>query len=304
MTLSTPLRLIVEDDGDRLDRYLAAHTTVTRSQLQRLIDAGAVTVNERIAKASLKLEPGDVVEADLRAPVETDLVPQAMPLTSVYEDADLLVIDKPAGLAVHPGAGHPDHTLANAVIALIPTLRDAGDALRPGIVHRLDKDTSGLIVVAKHVAAQEYLARQFRERVTEKRYLALVEGRLVPERGAIEAPIGRDPGYRQRMAVVETGKDARTTYRVREYLPQHTLVDVGLETGRTHQIRVHFAAIDHAVTGDPVYGDALDWCARQFLHAWRLRFHRPSDDVVVEVTSELPEDLQQALEHARGLSVL
>jgi len=300
-THTAPLRLTVPEDGERLDRYLAAHTGITRSQLQRLIDEGAVTVNGRVAKAGQKLDAGDAIEADLRAPAAPSLAAQAMPLTVVYQDADLVVIDKPAGLTVHPGAGHPDHTLVNAVLALAPALRESGDPLRPGIVHRLDKDTSGLIVVAKHAAAQEALARQFRDRTTEKHYLALIEGRLSPERGAIEAPIGRDARYRQRMTVVEGGRDARTTYQVREYLPHHTLVEVGLETGRTHQIRVHFAAIGHPVTGDVVYGKPSPWCPRQFLHAWRLKFRRPSDGAVVEAEAPLPADLEAALVAARML---
>lgn len=301
MTEPRLLRLTVVGPGQRLDRYLAAHTGITRSQLQRLIEAGQVRVNGKPGKAGQRLETGDAVEAELAPPQAPSLVPQPLPLTVVYEDGDLLVIDKPAGLAVHPGPGHPDRTLANAVLAWVPGLQHTGDALRPGLVHRLDKDTSGLIVVAKHPAAQEYLARQFRDRTTEKTYLALVAGRLSPLRGAIEAPIGRDQAHRQRMAVAAGGRDARTTYRVMEYLPKHTLVEVGLETGRTHQVRVHFAAIGHPVAGDALYGKAEPWCPRQFLHACRLRFRRPSDSAPVEANSDLPADLQAALAHARQL---
>ena len=295
------LRFTVAAAGERLDRFLASRCDYSRSHLQRLIDAGAVQVNGTLAKASHKLERGDEVAATLLPPETVPLEPQSIPLHVVADEHDYLVVDKPAGLAVHPAPGHPDGTLVNAVLALCPELQTEAGSLRPGIVHRLDKDTSGLMVVAKHPRAQDRLARQFQERTTTKEYLTLLEGRLEPERGAVDAPIGRDSLRRQRMMVTERGgRAARTGYRVSEYLKRHTYVLAALETGRTHQIRVHFAAIGHPVVGDAVYGHALDWCPRQFLHAHVLGFRRPSDGAAVEYRSELPTELQAALQHARG----
>ncbi len=335
MTTHQHVRFLAPAGAGRLDKFLSERTGLTRTWVQRLIAEGAATVNGRRAKAAYKLEGGDEVEARLLSPPTISLEPQALPITVVYQDQDLLVVDKPPGLTVHPAPGHPDPTLVNAVLAICPELRvprvpealecdnrgpvrPSGDAyLRPGIVHRLDKDTSGLLVVAKNPTALEHLARQLRERTMEKEYLALVEGRLTPERGAIEAPIGRDPRRRDRMAILDGGRPARTGYRVREYISsslsprervrvragssrsEHTLVLATLETGRTHQIRVHFAAIGHPVVGDRVYGHAVPWCPRQFLHACRLGFTHPRDGHHVEFTSELPEDLQSALEHGR-----
>lgn len=292
------ISLTVAKGGARLDRYLSEQTGVTRSQVQRSIDAGAIRVNSKIAKAGHKLEMGDLIEGELHPPEASALTPEPLPLTVVYEDDDLLVVDKPAGLTVHPAPGHTHGTLVNALLARYPQL-DGADALRPGIVHRLDKDTSGLLLVAKHVEAHEDLAHQFRNRTVVKRYAALLAGHLSPERGAVEAPIGRDPRYRQRMAVVERGRPSRTQYQVVEYIGGYTLVEATLETGRTHQIRVHFTAIGHPVVGDALYGREAAWCPRQFLHAQTLGFRRPSDGEYIECTSELPADLQQALDWLR-----
>jgi 23S rRNA pseudouridine1911/1915/1917 synthase len=319
------LRLTAPESAGRLDKFLADRTGLTRTWVQHLIDEGVVAVNGRAAKASYKLEPGDEIEATLLGPPVIDLQPQAIPINVVHQDADLIVVDKPAGLTVHPAPGHPDKTLVNAILAVAPdlqvpslpepvegrrraSLRQAQDKLstanaylRPGIVHRLDKDTSGLMVVAKSPAAQEHLARQMRERTMTKEYQALLEGRLTPEHGAIDAPIGRDPRRRDHMAVLERGRSARTGYRVLEHIGSRTLVLATLETGRTHQIRVHFAAIGHPITGDPLYGKAVEWCPRQFLHACRLGFSHPHDGRWVEFTAELPQDLVAALAKARAL---
>jgi len=212
-----------------------------------------------------------------------------------YEDDDLLVVDKPAGLTVHPAPGHPAHTLVNAILSHFPHLADISDSLRPGIVHRLDRDTSGVMLVAKNKVAQDNLIDQFKTRVIVKAYMALVKGRLTPERGIIEAPVGRDPRNRKRMAVVSEGKEARTGYQVVKYFGNYTLLEVILETGRTHQIRVHLAAIGYPVVGDPVYGVKSPHLSRQFLHACRLGFKLPSTGEHVEFKSELPKDLEQAL---------
>ena len=293
--------LTVESAGDRLDRYLAGRVGFSRSQLQRLIEQHAVLVNGKPGKAGRRMEPGDIVAFTPVSAQESTLRPESIPLSVVYQDEDLLVVDKPAGLTVHPAPGHPHGTLVNALLALAPEIASAeaeGSTGRPGIVHRLDKDTSGLLVVAKNPYAHEFLARQLRDRTMTKHYLALVEGKLAPERGAIEAPIGRDPVRRQRMAVMDQGKPARTTYQVLKYLKHHTLLLAGLETGRTHQIRVHLAAIGHPVVGDAVYGHREPWCTRQFLHAHVLGFLRPGDGQYLELRSELPEDLSAALTHA------
>ncbi|MSQ27354.1 MAG: RluA family pseudouridine synthase [Dehalococcoidia bacterium] len=291
--------LTVDVAENRLDRFLTGRTGLSRSHLQRLIEQNAVLVNGQPGKAGRKVEPGDAITVTLLAAPTATPQPEPIPLRVVYQDADLMVVDKPAGLTVHPAPGHPHGTLVNAILALAPGIESTeGAPERPGIVHRLDKDTSGLLVVAKNLSAHEFLSSQFRERSTTKQYLALIEGQLEPEQGAIEAPIGRDSLRRQRMAVMDRGKPARTTYRVLKYLKDHTLVLAGLETGRTHQIRVHFAAIGHPVVGDSVYGHRSAWCARQFLHAHVLGFLRPSDGQYLELRSELPDDLSAALEIA------
>ena len=239
---------------------------------------------------------GDSVMVIIPPPPPSDLVAEDIPLKIVYEDNDLMVIDKPAGLTVHPAPGHPSGTLANAILSHLSYIPDAGD-LRPGIVHRLDRDTSGLIIVAKHVVAHANLAAQFKSRSVVKVYQALVKGRLTPETGAIEAPIGRDTGDRKRMAVVGEGegRSARTKYRVLKYVGNYSLLEVILETGRTHQIRVHLAAIGYPVVGDAVYGSKSPYLNRQFLHAALISFNLPSNGERVEFKSELPADLEQAL---------
>jgi 23S rRNA pseudouridine1911/1915/1917 synthase len=224
---------------------------------------------------------------------------EAIPLCIVYEDQDLLVVDKPAGLTVHPAPGHARHTLVNALLAHCADLSGVGGVLRPGIVHRLDKDTSGLILVAKNDRAHAGLSRQLKERTVEKVYLALVRGRMERPEGVIEGAIGRDPRNRKRMAIVEGGRAARTAYRVREFLDGTTLVEVAPSTGRTHQIRVHLAAAGHPIVGDALYGKPSDIIGRQFLHAYRIAFRHPADSRSVEFESPLPADLVEALRLAR-----
>jgi len=281
----------------RLDKYLTRVLPEhSRAYLQKLIVQGDVLVNGQKARASRRLAEGDVVTVQL--PPSPGLpLPEPIPLAVVYEDEDVLVIDKPAGLTTHPAPGHPDRTLVNAVLAHCPDLSKSGsDVMRPGIVHRLDKDTSGLIVIAKNDRARDYLVAQFKSRTVTKGYLVLVRGRLSPEQGMIEAPIGRDPHRRRRMAIVDEGKQATTMYRVREYLGDHTLVEVKPVTGRTHQIRVHLSAIGYPVVGDTTYGVRSPHLDRQFIHAYRLGFRLPSTGEYREVTSPLPADLEKALE--------
>jgi 23S rRNA pseudouridine1911/1915/1917 synthase len=236
-----------------------------------------------------------------------DVVPQPIPLDVVYEDNDLLVVNKPAGMVVHPAHGHREGTLVNALLARYPSLV-AGDVGRPGIVHRLDQDTSGLMVVAKTELALEHLRRQFKSREVQKIYLALVHGRPSAPEGVIEAPLGRNPRQRKRMAVVAGGRPARTRYRLLEDLGDYSLLAVSLETGRTHQIRVHLAWLGVPVAGDRVYGRERGvrraWrdmgLGRQFLHAWQLSFERPGDKGVASLEAPLPSDLQGVLTALRG----
>jgi 23S rRNA pseudouridine1911/1915/1917 synthase len=287
---------IADKQGERLDKYVCQqHPELSRSHVQKLITEGYITVNDQRGKPGLRLSKGDRLKLVIPPAPPSRLVPEAMPLNIIYEDADLLVVDKPAGLTVHPAPGHPSHTLVNAILSHFPHLADIGDSLRPGVVHRLDKDTSGVMLVAKNSAAQADLAQQFRSHSVTKAYLVLVKGKLTPENGVIEADIGRDPRNRKRMAVVAEGREARTEYRVVKYIGDYTLLEVRTETGRTHQIRVHLAAIGFPVVGDKVYGVKSPYLSRQFMHACRLGFKLPSSGEYVEFKSELPPDLAQAL---------
>ena len=294
----------VQGSVGRLDRYLADQCAeLSRAKVQRLIKEGRVQVNGAPTKSSYYPAPGDLVRVQIPEPAGNRPDPEDIPLRIVFEDEHLLVIDKPAGMVVHPSPGHASGTLVNALLAHRPDVARADlDPGRPGIVHRLDRDTSGLLVVAANREVQLALQAQFKARQVSKVYLALVHGRLTPERGAIEAPIGRHPRNRKRMAiVVEGGRYARTEYRVREYVVGCTFVEAMPRTGRTHQVRVHFSSIGHPVVGDQVYGHRRPRVAvpRQFLHAWRLAFKHPVEGHTLEFTTELPADLAQALDHLR-----
>lgn len=296
--------LTVEQGGERLDRYVAeALPALSRTVVQRLIEGGEVTVNGTLTRTAYKVRPGDVVVVHVPPPEPMTLEAQPIALDVLYEDADILVLNKPAGLVVHPGAGNPDGTLVNAILAHCPDLQGIGGTLRPGIVHRLDKDTSGVMVVAKHDQAVKGLQQQFKERSMQKRYLALVHGHLAQPAGTVEAPIGRHRVQRQRMAVVAHGKPARTRwqvvgrYRSASGAPC-TLVEVYLLTGRTHQIRVHFSWMGYPLVGDPVYykGKADPPAPRQFLHATELAFVHPVSGEALSFRAPLPSDLQAVLD--------
>jgi 23S rRNA pseudouridine1911/1915/1917 synthase len=292
--------LDVNEPGARLDKYVTEHCPeLSRTQVQKYISDGYIKVNDRPAKAGIKLNTGDRVSISLPPPAPGTLTPEEIPLNILYEDDDLLVIDKPAGLTVHPAPGHPSHTLVNAILSHLSGLPETGDWQRPGIVHRLDKDTSGVMLVAKTGAAHSNLTDQFRSRSVFKVYQVLVAGHLTPEDGIIEAPIGRDPRHRQRMAVVaeSRGRESRTEYHVIKYRGNYTLLEVRPETGRTHQIRVHLAAIGYPVAGDKVYGVKSPYLSRQFVHASRLGFTLPSTGDYVEFSSPLPADLEKALQN-------
>jgi 23S rRNA pseudouridine1911/1915/1917 synthase len=287
---------VVDIAGPRLDKYVGERCPeLSRTHAQQLIQDGFITVNGKTVKPSLKLNIGDKVAIVIPPEPPPHLEPENIPLKIVYEDADLLVVDKPAGLPVHPAPGHPSHTLINAILNYLPALGADADSLRPGIVHRLDKDTSGLLLVAKNRLAQANLSQQFKNRTVKKTYITLVRGKLTPERGTIEAAIGRDPSHRQRMAVVAKGREARTEYRVIRYIGGYSLLEIKPETGRTHQIRVHLAAIGFPVVGDATYGLKFPRLPRQFLHANKIAFRLPSTGAFVEFESPLPPDLEKIL---------
>jgi 23S rRNA pseudouridine1911/1915/1917 synthase len=300
---------VVPDDAEprRVDRFVADVSGLSRSFVQRLIVDGRLSGPGGLLKANQIAGPGDRLVLDV-PPVEKLAVEgEAIPLTIVYEDDDLLIVDKPAGLVVHPSQGHRSGTLVNALLGRAGGAEYGGIAgvARPGIVHRLDRDTSGLLMVAKHDAAQAGLMAQLKARRVKKTYLALVQGSVTANAGRIEAPIGRDPRHRTRMAVVPDGRPSVTGYRVRERLPGWTLLELDLVTGRTHQIRVHLEAIGHPVAGDPVYGTGTsqrgpDGLARLFLHAWRLELGSPSDGHLIRAEALLPNELERVLDRLRA----
>jgi 23S rRNA pseudouridine1911/1915/1917 synthase len=292
----------------RVDRFVADATGLSRSYVQRLIADGRLTHDGHPLKANATLGGGDVVRLDVPPPddpaIEGD---PGIDVPVVYEDDDVLIVDKPAGLVVHPAPGHPSGTLVNALLARAGASQYGGIAgiRRPGIVHRLDRDTSGLLMVAKHDAAQASLMSQLKARRVKKTYLALVAGNVAAADGRIEAPIGRDPRHRVRMAVTADGRPAVTGYRVRERFAGWTLLELDLVTGRTHQIRVHLDAIGHPLAGDPVYGNGTsrrgpDGLARLFLHSWRLELASPGDGHLIRATAPLPAELEDVLVELRG----
>lgn len=289
-------QLKVTSNGVRLDKYLSeAYPDITRTQIQKLIETGNVTVNGLVARSSFKLKELDIIEISIPSVEPAVIIPEDIPFEIIYEDSDLVVINKPAGLTMYPAPGHASHTLVNALLQRFPDLEIFGSSLRPGIVHRLDKDTSGLMVIARNEIARQDLLSQFKSHMVTKCYLVLLKGKLTPGTGAIEAPIGRDPANRQRMAVVSSGRPARTDYKVLKYINGCSLVEARIRTGRTHQIRVHFAAIGFPVLGDPIYGMKTALLRRQFLHSCYLQFKLPGNGETLSFKCDLPDDLNMAL---------
>ncbi len=305
-----------DTDGARLDRFLVSVLAdYSRSQIQRLIKDGHVRVGGHEAKANQPVKVGQQIAVEIPAPIEPAPQAEALPLPILYQDSDVIVVDKPAGMVVHPAAGHASGTLVNALLHHVTDLSGIGGEKRPGIVHRLDRGTSGLLVVAKNDAAHEELSRQFREREVEKEYVALVWGEVMAGR-RIDAPIGRDPSNRKKMSAEPTKRARRSREAVTRIVrAEHfgrtlTLAGVAIHTGRTHQIRVHLSAIGHPLVGDPLYGGvhrrvpgdlrAVTHLDRPFLHAARLVFTHPSDDRRMEFTSTLPNDLQHVLDDLRA----
>jgi 23S rRNA pseudouridine1911/1915/1917 synthase len=292
----------------RVDRVVTDLTGLSRSYVQKLISAGWLTSKGFALKANEPVAAGTVLRLVIPPPAAAEPAPEpGIPVTVVYEDADLLIVDKPSGQVVHPAAGHASGTLVNALLGRAGAAEYGGIAgvRRPGIVHRLDRDTSGLLMVARHDAAQASLMAQLKARRIKKTYLALVIGNVAAATGRIEAPIGRDPGRRTRMAVVSSGRPAVTGYRVRERFPGWTLLELDLVTGRTHQIRVHLEAIGHPIAGDPLYGSGTarrgpSGLERLFLHAWRLELASPTDGHLIRAEATLPAELEAVLAGLRA----
>jgi 23S rRNA pseudouridine1911/1915/1917 synthase len=303
--------ITAESAGQRLDQFLVSVLAEhSRSQIQKLIADGRVRVGARQVRPNLAVHAGDHVVVDLPEPAPTSVQPEATPLEILYQDRDVVVVNKPPGMVVHPGAGHASGTLVNALLHHISDLSGIGGELRPGIVHRLDRGTSGIIVVAKNDAAHQELSRQFHDREVEKEYIALVWG-VVQAGRRIEAPIGRDPVNRQKMSArSRRAREAVTRVTKAVHLPGLTLCQVAIHTGRTHQIRVHLSAIGHPIVGDALYGGvhrrvpgdirAVTHLQRPFLHAERLAFKHPRDGRRMEFTAALPADLQDVLDALPG----
>ncbi|MBM4274675.1 MAG: RluA family pseudouridine synthase [Deltaproteobacteria bacterium] len=316
---SEVISLIVgeSESGPRLDQYLARRLGWSRARLQKLLKSGLVTLNGRPAAASHRVRAGEALQVTLLPPEPSSLIPEALPLDVVYEDRDLIVVNKPPSLVVHPAPGHRGGTLLNALLAHCPELKEMGDVSRPGLVHRLDKDTSGLLVAAKTELAHQALVRQFQEREVRKRYLALVWGRLPQKSGRIEGIVGRHPTQRQKMSVhSRRGKEAVTLWQVvREFPGPLTLVELTPQTGRTHQLRVHLASLGHPVLGDATYGGGVSrlkaapprlsplrpLVRRQLLHAWRLGFTHPRSGEELNWEAPLPEDFQNTVDFLEGV---
>jgi 23S rRNA pseudouridine1911/1915/1917 synthase len=306
-----------EEAGSRLDQFLARRLDFSRARLQKLLKAGLVEVNGQRLPASYRVRPGDAVQLTVLPPEPSDLTPEPLPLNIVFEDRDLLVVNKPAGLVVHPGAGHRQGTLLNALLHHCPDLAEIGEVSRPGLVHRLDKDTSGLIVVAKTELAHQALVRQFQEHAVTKKYLALVWGLLPSKEGRIDRQVGRHPTARRKMSAhPRRGKTALTVWRVVKELPGPlSLLELTPQTGRTHQLRVHLASEGHPVLGDATYGggvsrlkgnprlkDLAPLVRRQLLHAWQLGISHPRTGAPVSWEAPVPEDFRGVVHFLEKIS--
>ena len=291
-----------ENDFLRIDKFLSAELNdFTRSQIQMMIEEGSVLVNNKVVKSNYKLKINDEITVLIKEPELTDIEPQDIPLDIVYEDKDIIVINKPSGMVVHPALGNYKDTLVNALLFHCKDLSGINGKIRAGIVHRIDKDTSGLLVACKNDLAHKNLSEQFMEHKVNKIYYCLVNGVIPHNIGLIDAPIGRDPQSRQQMAVVENGKEARTHYKVLERYEKNTLVEVKLETGRTHQIRVHMKYIGYPLVGDPVYGvRKVVGENGQFLHAKKLEFYHPRTNEFLSFEIELPEDFKKLINELKN----
>ena len=299
------MEFIIKTGGERLDKAIKKQETeISRTRLQKLIEEGKVKVNGKIEKNSYIVKIGDKILIEEEEPEVIELNPQEIPLDIIYEDNDIIVINKSKGLVVHPGNGNPDHTLVNAVMAKCKgSLSGIGGKIRPGIVHRLDKDTSGLIVVAKNDKAHIGLSEQLKKKEMKKTYIALVRGNIQENEATIQMPIGRSTKDRKKMAVTKKGKEAITHFKVLKRYGKYTLVEVKIETGRTHQIRVHMAEIGHPVVGDMVYSNGKNefGVEGQMLHAKQLIFQHPITQEKITLTAPLPEYFEKVLEQLDNL---
>lgn len=302
MTEKRELKVSGNQAGMRLDKFLAEYGGISRSYAAKLAEEGRVTVNGSPAGKKTKLAEGDEITVELPEPEELEAVPQDIPLDIVYEDDQLIVVNKPQGMVVHPAPGNSDGTLVNGLLYHC-SLSSINGVIRPGIVHRIDKDTSGLLVVAKTNEAHESLSAQLKERKALRRYNCIVNGNIKEDEGTVNAPIGRHPTDRKRMAVIDGGREAITHYRVLERFGQYTLVECVLETGRTHQIRVHMAYIGHSIVGDPVYGVKKERFKTngQLLHAKTIGFVHPVTGELMEFDSELPPYFTEVLSRLRSM---
>jgi len=290
-----------ENVGQRIDAFLAQEYPYSRSYFQKLLGEGAIKANEKAVKANYKLKLNDELELTIPEPEDLKIEPKQMDLDIIYEDGDVLVINKPSGMVVHPAHGHFNDTMVNGLLYHCKDLSGINGVLRPGIVHRIDRDTSGLLMVAKNDLAHQSLAEQLREHSVERAYLALVHGNLPEPAGLVDAPIGRHATERKKMAVVFGGKEARTHYKVKERFGQYTFIECRLETGRTHQIRVHMAYLGHPLVGDELYGykkNNLGFCG-QALHAYVLGFTHPTTGERLRFSVSLPSDYANELEKLR-----
>lgn len=296
--------LTVPAPQPRTDSYIASETELSRSTVQRLIRDGLITVNGKAAKPGNGLREGDEISVTLPPPAVTELIPEDIPLDIVYEDADIAVINKPVGMVVHPAPGNPSGTLVNAIMYRIKDLSGIGGEIRPGIVHRIDKNTSGLLVIAKNDFSHNFLSSELKTHAVSRVYIALAEGNFKDDCGTVNAPIGRHRTERKRMAVVPNGREAITHYSVLERFGDKTLLRVELETGRTHQIRVHMAYIGHPLVGDDVYSSGRNDLGfiGQALHAAELNLRHPRTGEWMHFTAELPEGFRKALEKLRRSS--
>lgn len=294
------MELIIKDAGVRLDKALADLTELTRSQANEAIKKGEVLVNGKVVKAKYAVKVGDEITYHLPEEEVLEILAEDIPLEIIYEDQDVAVVNKPQGMVVHPSAGHTSGTLVNALMHHIKDLSSINGVVRPGIVHRIDKDTSGLLMIAKNDNAHRLLAAELKDKKSLRQYLAIVHGNLPNDRGVIEAPIGRSDKDRKKQAVIAGGRDALTRFKVLERFGHYTLVELTLETGRTHQIRVHMAYIGHPVAGDPLYGPKKSLKGNgQFLHAATLGFTHPTTKEEMVFSAEVPEIFEKTLDDLR-----
>lgn len=292
------------DNLERLDSYIAERIhNLSRTQIKNLIKEGSILVNDKLEKSSYIVKIGDNINVQIPKYKEPEILPEDLKLDIIYEDEDLCIVDKPQNMVVHPATGNYSGTLVNALLFHMDNLSDINGDVRPGIVHRLDKDTSGLLVIAKNNETHKLLAKKFKERDIERNYIALVHGSISKAKGTIDAPIGRHPIHRKKMAVIETNsKDAKTHYKVIERFNNYTLLELQLETGRTHQIRVHMAYINHPILGDPVYSKGRNEFGldKQVLYAKKLAFYHPSNGEYMKFENDLPEYFKKIIKNLKN----